>query len=243
MHLDSYSLFTIFRRYIMKSLKFLIIGAVAFFVMLACNFSSDVVDNSNTASNDNSLDSGSTDNETVLPATALTVSNNSGRTICSLYVAPQEITDWGDERLGTEVLGQGESQAIEVSDGSYRIRASDCDSNLIAEYNDVAVNGSTTLTVEEKTIGGTLVGGGEAGTLTIVNNSSEDVCYVYVSPADSTSWGDDWLDESTILDAGESETVTVGAGIYDLQAADCDGNAIAEQYDVDLSTGQTWTLE
>jgi hypothetical protein len=50
------------------------------------------------------------------------------------------------------------------------------------------------------------------------------------------------LGESTILDSGATETITVGAGLWDLQAADCDGNAIAEQYDVDLNTGQTWTL-
>ena len=90
----------------MKSLKFLIIGAVAFFVMLACNFSSDVVDNSNTASNDNSLDSDSTDNETVLPATALTVSNNSGiikiTKDSGLFIAQKQIShrnlhSWRDQ--------------------------------------------------------------------------------------------------------------------------------------------------
>jgi hypothetical protein len=78
--------------------------------------------------------------------------------------------------------------------------------------------------------------------LTVVNNSSDDVCYVFVSPAGSSSWGTDWLGESTILGSGDEQAITVGAGQYDLQAADCDGNAIAEQYEVDLSTGQTWTL-
>jgi hypothetical protein len=78
--------------------------------------------------------------------------------------------------------------------------------------------------------------------LTVVNNASVDVCYVFVSATDATTWGNDWLGESTILDSGATETITVDAGLWDLQAADCDGNAIAEQYDVDLNTGQTWTL-
>lgn len=227
----------------MKSLKYLLIGSMALLVILGCNFGSNVVENSNTGSSDTPLDNDNTNNESVLPATSLTITNSTGRTICSLYVAPNELTDWGNERLGTEVLDQGESQVVEVAEGTHRVRANDCDGNLIAEYNEVEVDGATTLTVEEKTIGSSLVAVGEAGTLTIVNNSSDDVCYVYVSSTDSTSWGDDWLGDSTILDAGDTETITVGVGVYDLQAADCDGNAIAEQYEVDFATGQTWTLE
>lgn len=226
-----------------KLLKYLFAASVALLLMLACNFGNDVVENSNSGSNDNSLNSGSENNNSALPGTFLTVTNNSGKTVCSLFVAPEETTAWGDERLGTEVLDQGESQAVEVSDGSYKVRANDCDGNLVAEYNDLEVDGSTTLTVEEKSVRNTLVAVGDPGTLTVVNHSSDDVCYVYVSSADSTSWGNDWLGENTILEVGDEQTITVGAGLYDLQAADCDGNAIAEQYEVDLTTGQTWTLE
>ena len=216
-----------------KSLKHLLFGVFALLVVLGCNFGSDMVDNSN--SSDVSTDP--------LPVLSLTVTNNSGRTVCSLYVAPQETTEWGEERLGTEVLDTGESYGIELPDGTYRVRANDCDSNLIAEYSDFEVDGATTLRVEEKTVLNTLVAVGEPGTLTVINNSSDDVCYVYVSPADSSSWGSDRLGESTILDRGESETITVGAGLYDLQAADCDGDALAEQYDIDFAAGYTWTLE
>ncbi|MFZ0546156.1 MAG: hypothetical protein WAM60_11990 [Candidatus Promineifilaceae bacterium] len=223
-----------------KSLKYLLLGSLVLFVLLGCNFGNDVIENSNTGSNDVN-NSGST-NDTVT-GSALTITNNSGKTVCSVYVTLQDATEWGDERLGTEVLNQGDSKAIQVADGNYRVRTNDCDGDLIAEYNDFEVDGSTSLTVEDRTVGSTLAAGGPAGTLSVVNNSSEDVCYVFVSPTDATSWGNDQLGDNEIVGPGESATLMVTAGLYDLQAADCDGNALAEQYDVDLNTGQTWTLQ
>lgn len=221
-----------------KFIKRISFAALFLMLVLACNFGSDVVENSN-VENDNS---GGVAETPVSVAQSLTVTNRSSRTVCGLYATLQEATEWGDERLGTEVLDTGESFGLDLADGNYRIRASDCDSDLIAEYNDFEVSGPTTLTIEDRIIESSLSPGGGAGVLTVVNNGSLDVCYVFVSATDATTWGSDWLGDSTILDSGETETITVGAGLWDLQAADCDGNAIAEQYDVDLSSGQTWTL-
>jgi hypothetical protein len=227
------------RRYnVTKSLKYILLSALALAVVLGCNFSSGGTENGNISINENSGDG----NSDPAPSLPFTITNNSSRTMCALYVSLEEATVWGEERLGTEVLDIGESYGLDLPDGNYRVRASDCDNNLIAEYDDFEVAGSTTLRVEDKTVDNTLVVAGDPGTLTVINNSSEDVCYVFVSSTEATSWGDDWLDDTTILDNGESETLVVGAGLYDLQAADCDGSGIAEQYDVDLSTGQTWTL-
>jgi hypothetical protein len=221
-----------------KFIKRISYGALFLILVLACNFGSDVVENSN-SENNNSSDLATTP----LPAAlSLTITNRSSRTVCGLYATLQEATEWGEERLGTEVLDTGETFGLDLADGNYRIRASDCDSDLIAEYNDFEVSGPTTLTIEDRIIESSLSPGGGAGILTVVNNASVDVCYVFVSATDATTWGNDWLGESTILDSGATETITVDAGLWDLQAADCDGNAIAEQYDVDLNTGQTWTL-
>lgn len=221
-----------------KSLRNIVLGALGLMVVLGCNFGNDVVENSNSGNNS----SGAEISPTSVPALSLTITNRSSRTVCSLYVAPQESSEWGDERLGTEVLNTGGSFDTDLADGNYKIRATDCESDLIAEYSDFEVNGATTLTIEDRIVENSLAAGGNSGTLIVVNNSIKDVCYVFVSPTDSTSWGNDWLGDSTILESGETDNITVGAGIYDLQAADCDGNAIAEQYDVDLNTGQTWTL-
>jgi hypothetical protein len=228
-----------------QSWKYFFFGALLLMAGLACNFGTDSAENEDPVLNDNSFDLNDTgDNSNdLLPVVSLTVTNGSERTACSIYVAPDESIEWGEERLGTEVLDPGESHAVEISDGVYRVRVNDCDGNLIAEYNDFEVDGATTLAVEEKSVDNTLVSAGEPGTLTVINNSSDDVCYVFVSPAGSTSWGNDWLGDSTILENGDQQTITVGSGVNDMQAADCDGNAIAEQYEIDFSTGQTWTLE
>jgi hypothetical protein len=240
-----------------KSLKYLLAGSLALVVILGCNFGSDVVENSNTGLNENSSlndNSGLNDNSslndniddilsTSVPAgSSLTVTNNSGRTLCEVYVSPDGATEWGEDRLGAEALDPGESQTITVADGLYQARAEDCNNDLVAEEIELEVSGSTTWEVELRTVGDALAAGGEAGTLTVVNNTSDSVCYVYVSATDATSWGTDWLGADTILDDGDEQTITVGVGTYDLQAADCDGNAIAEQYEIDFSTGQTWTL-
>jgi hypothetical protein len=226
-----------------KSLKYLFPGALLLLVVLACNFSGDTAENSNSGLNLDSGDSGNVDSGDVPTGTSLTITNNSERTVCGMYIALQEATDWGEEQLGTEVVDPGESHAIEASDGTFSVRANDCDGNLIAEDIEFEIDGPTTWEVEEKAVDNVLVPSGEAGTLTVVNNSSDDVCYVFVSPTGSTTWGSDWLGEDTVLGEGDEQTITVGAAVYDLQAADCDGNAVAEQYEVDFSTGQTWTLD
>jgi hypothetical protein len=221
-------------------MKYLFLGALALFVVLGCNFTSGGDENSDVEIDTN--ENAGEVNPPLASAESLTVTNSSSRTICALYVSLQETTEWGEERLGTEVLSTGDSFGVEVPDGQYRIRASDCDNNLIAEYDDFEVNGATTLQVEDRSVDSTIVAAGDPGSLTVINNSPIDVCYVYVSATDATTWGNDWLDENTILDEGESATVVVGAGLYDLQAADCDGQAIAEQYDIDFSSGYTWTI-
>jgi hypothetical protein len=76
----------------------------------------------------------------------------------------------------------------------------------------------------------------------LVNNSEQSVCYVYISPSTSTTWGDDWLGANTIP-AGSSWEFQVQPGTYDFQAQDCSGNTLDEQYGIEVtSSGLTWTL-
>jgi hypothetical protein len=44
------------------------------------------------------------------------------------------------------------------------------------------------------------------------------------------------------LVAGESRLFYVDGGLYDLQAADCDGETLTEEYEVDLTDDLTWTI-
>ncbi len=85
-------------------------------------------------------------------------------------------------------------------------------------------------------------GGRESVSLTVVNNSSVDIWYVYISPSDQETWGDDWLGDH-VIEAGESYTITgIQPGTYDLMAEDSDHNEIATEMDVEMDGPITWTL-
>jgi len=58
--------------------------------------------------------------------------------------------------------------------------------------------------------------------VTVINNSPYEVCYVYISPADSDSWGEDWLAEDETIAAGDGKQFMMAAGSYDLLARACD---------------------
>lgn len=77
--------------------------------------------------------------------------------------------------------------------------------------------------------------------LEILNNTSEDIWYIYISPSTSDSWGEDWLDQD-ILASNGSYYFTLPPGIYDLRAANDEDLTINELYEVDLTNDQTWTL-
>ena len=88
-------------------------------------------------------------------------------------------------------------------------------------------------------------GGGATGrpaTLTLANYSSQEICYVYISPTTDAEWGDDWLEAQETVLSGASRDFEVPAGSYDLLARDCDSNVLDEQYDVSVAGTLEWTL-
>lgn len=79
-------------------------------------------------------------------------------------------------------------------------------------------------------------------TLIIENQTDVEICYVYISPSDSDSWGEDWLGDETIP-PGEERQIRLTPGEYDLKATDCDGEVLDEQRSVELSGTMRWTIE
>lgn len=62
----------------------------------------------------------------------LTLVNNSGRTICYVYISPVIDTYWNDNWLGRrEMIAPGESYVFSVASDDYDLRAADCDHNEI----------------------------------------------------------------------------------------------------------------
>jgi hypothetical protein len=86
-------------------------------------------------------------------------------------------------------------------------------------------------------------GGGGSGNVTLVNNSGETVCFVYISPVTDDMWGDDWLGAVETISSGSSRSFDVPGGQnYDMRADDCDHNELSVVWDVNISGGYTWNV-
>lgn len=166
-------------------------------------------------------------------AGSLVVENQTSATICWLYVSATTQEDWGPDQLGDATLPSGESFTVTgIEAGDYDLRANDCDGNTLAQEFGVAIDSAgITWTLEDN----------ETVDLTVLNQSSETICYLYVSPSDSEDWGQDQLDES-VVNAGDSFTVFgIPPGSYDLRAESCEGSTL-EDYGLDLSTDFEYTV-
>jgi hypothetical protein len=62
---------------------------------------------------------------------SLTLNNDSGQSVCYVYISPSTQTTWGDDWLGANMLFSGESHVFTVPLGTYDLRAEDCSYNII----------------------------------------------------------------------------------------------------------------
>ncbi len=183
----------------------------------------------------------------------LTLVNDLNEAVCYVYISPTTDTSWGSDWLGSdEVISAGGRRNFTASAGVYDLMAADCDGNELASEYAYAMNGDTTWTLSWSAAraGGSAGGasGGSAGgsggaaaqPYTIANNSAIDICYVYISPTTSDSWGADWLG-SSIIPAGTQYTFYVTPGSYDILLTDCSGNTLDQQMGVALRGGETLT--
>lgn len=167
----------------------------------------------------------------------LLVINDTGQDVCYVYISQTTDPDWGEDWLGSdEILQPGGERTFEVEPGTWDMLATDCSGNEVASQYAVVVTADLVWQLSA-------TGGGQAGgaSLTVVNDSSTDLCYLYISPSTSDTWGADWLGSSTIP-AGGQQTFTLEAGTWDLLARDCSGGTLDEQYGIELSGDMTWTI-
>jgi hypothetical protein len=82
-----------------------------------------------------------------------------------------------------------------------------------------------------------------SGGFTVVNDTGETLCYLYISPTSSDTWGDDWLGSTGTIGNGESRSFDVAPGDYDLRAEDCDTARLGEIFGVTVTaSGYTWSI-
>ncbi len=81
-------------------------------------------------------------------------------------------------------------------------------------------------------------------TFRVVNNTTQDICYIYLLPHDQgDDWGQNWLDLGSPLEANTTITFTIDTGMYDFRAEDCQQQLVEEYYDDHLQGDMTWTVD
>ena len=170
-----------------------------------------------------------------------TVTNSSRTELCFVYLSPTSADNWGRDWLGSETIPPGSSYTFYVTAGEWDLLARDCESNALGSAMGIDVEGGDRLDWELTDDG--FVSGLPQGdaTLTVVNNLTLDVCYLYISPSTSDEWGADWLG-TEVLRAGNTVTYTLAAGVYDLTARDCSGETLVERYGEALSGEMEWEI-
>lgn len=163
----------------------------------------------------------------------LDIENNSSTDVCYLYVSLSTDSEWGQDQLGNDTVPSNTVYTLsDIPAGTYDLRADDCSNNTLAqEYGVEFASGPYTWTFSDTT----------GVSLHIINNSSLELCYLYVSSSDSTDWGPDQLGDSTVP-AGSDFTISgIEPGTYDMRAEACDGSEL-EEYGLDLSGDFEYTI-
>ena len=78
--------------------------------------------------------------------------------------------------------------------------------------------------------------------LTLRNDSTQEICSVFISLSSSAEWGNDWLGGTETIEPGRSRVFQVEEGRYDLLAENCDKEEIDVQYGFEIVGFPTWAV-
>jgi len=163
---------------------------------------------------------------------SLTIINDMDRPIWYVYISPSSSDEWGEDWLGSDQIPAHGSYTFYVSEGTYDLRVEDDNYNVLATRFDEYLSGDKEWTIYMD----------QDASVTLLNQSGYDICWVYISPSSSSDWGGDWLGSDT-LPWGESRVFYLPGGTYDLQAQDCDGYILDQRYELHISGDTYWTIE
>lgn len=180
----------------------------------------------------------------------LTIHNDSDYSIYYLYLSNSSSQEWGEDRLGDEVLSTGESFSTLVYPSNYDIKMIDEDDDVCITSNvsirsDIdwrfgndellecqgygsSTSSSTSSTRAEGTV-----------KFTIRNNSSWSIYYIYMS-APEEGWGPDQLGSDVLSSDGGTFTIYVRPGTYDLKLEDEDGD-VCTNFGITINDDLTWS--
>jgi len=160
------------------------------------------------------------------------ISNQSPYEICYVQISGSDQEDWGDDWLGEgQTIAAGDSQTFSPDAGTYDVKVMTCEQATLATFWGI----SSDTTVE--------VGGRGLVPLIIANESTTELCFVYIAPSSSDSWGEDWLGQSESIVAEEGGRIFfLNPDTYDMLVQDCDGNDLVTETEVEVTEEITWTI-
>lgn len=78
--------------------------------------------------------------------------------------------------------------------------------------------------------------------LIVRNETDTDICFVYLSPASSDVWGEDWLAVDETIPTGHDRLFELPRGRYDLRADDCNHAVMGELRDINVRGAICWLV-
>ncbi|MGB2964871.1 MAG: hypothetical protein WBB69_12885 [Anaerolineales bacterium] len=167
----------------------------------------------------------------------LTLKNDACTAICAVDISPKACDDWGFDWLGYHNIYSGMESILEIVPGRYDIRVETCTQEaFIWEKIDLWDDYYGTMSdpeLEDPSLCPV--------SLTVINNSSQPICHMWIAPPNSESFGLNWLGENQI-NSGDSFRFVIPNDIYDLKAEDCNFKILQVELDVEISTHQTWIV-
>lgn len=162
----------------------------------------------------------------------ITIDNQTPYDICYVYISPSEATSWGSDRLSaTEIIYADATWDFAVSSEPHDVLVRACNDAVLGTAWEIEV--PTTLTL----------GGRGLLPLWVTNTSSEDICYLLISPSTADTWGDDQLGLHEIIPGGDTRIFFVPPDTYDMKASTCEQAEIQSDYAIEVSAEYVWNVD
>jgi len=173
-----------------------------------------------------------------------------------VYVDPSSSDTWGDDRLGSDILLPGDEITVWVNPGTYDMQVEDEDGDTYTKW-EVAVGANgyeweVTLADLDATSSGEVglmpvpedytVGQGSAPVTFTNDLGGWDIYGVRIDPSSEPEWGEERLGAEYLLTGGQSVTVMVDPGTYDMQVIDEDEDTYTKWEVVIGEEGYDWSV-
>jgi hypothetical protein len=162
---------------------------------------------------------------------SLALTNQSETELWYVYISPAKAEDWGEDWLGDEVILAGQTHTIGgIPEGLYDVRIEDKDGVAVEERWEVTLEGETAWRISGM------------ASLEVANEADETIAYLYISPVESDSWGENWLGDVVVAAGDQYAVEGIPRGPYDIQVADASDETIESVFNVELSGMSTWSV-